>query len=159
MPCFRPGTDNFPAPTQRQRSVRFCRAPAPGSACRILPVAAIDKLRIELAIAAVYSILINGVTYLVYASAKRKAQQDAASVSLPGQELDRLKPPSSRRLRISPALFTGSVVADHQVRTLNLDGLKPSRRSEVKNLAARAARSARRLSRSAECTRGRPAAR
>ena len=45
--------------------------------CSFFPVVAIDKLRIDPVVAAVYSILINSVTYFVYASDKRKAQQGA----------------------------------------------------------------------------------
>ena len=62
------------------------------------------KLRIDPVVAAVYSILINSVTYLVYASDKRKAQQGAwrtPEIVLHFLELMG-KPPSRARLHRSP---------------------------------------------------------
>ena len=43
----------------------------------VLPVVAIAKLRIEPGVAAVYPLLVNGITYLVYASDKKRAQERA----------------------------------------------------------------------------------
>lgn len=43
----------------------------------VLPVVAIAKLRIDPAVAAVYALLVNSVTYLVYASDKKRAQERA----------------------------------------------------------------------------------
>ena len=41
----------------------------------VFPVLAIAKLRIDPAVATVYALLVNGATYLVYASDKKRAQQ------------------------------------------------------------------------------------
>jgi uncharacterized membrane protein YsdA (DUF1294 family) len=43
----------------------------------VLPFLAIAKLRIDPAVAAGYALLVNGATYLVYASDKTRAQQGA----------------------------------------------------------------------------------
>ena len=43
----------------------------------VFPVVAIAKLRIDPMVAAVYALLLNSVTYLVYASDKKRAQQGA----------------------------------------------------------------------------------
>ena len=43
----------------------------------IFPIAAIAKLRIHPAVAAVYALLVNSVVYLVYASDKKRAQEAA----------------------------------------------------------------------------------
>ena len=84
------------------------------AALLVFPVIAMAKLRIDPVVATVYSILINGVTYLVYASDKRKAQQDAwrtPEIVLHFRELMG-KPPRSARLHRSPAPVTEPAVAD-----------------------------------------------
>ena len=94
------------------------------AALLVLPVVAMDKLRVDPVVAAVYSILINGVTYLVYASEKRKAQQGAWQTPEIVLHLLELmgKPPSRARLHRSPALVTEPepAVADTKHAALNL---------------------------------------
>jgi uncharacterized membrane protein YsdA (DUF1294 family) len=76
---------------QRRSSAQSRRTPATGTsgghfglwallllvALLVLPVLAIAKLRIDPAVAAVYALLVNAATYLVYASDKARAQQGA----------------------------------------------------------------------------------
>ena len=91
------------------------------AALLVFPVVGLAKLRIDPIAAAVYFILINGVTYLVYASDKKKAQQGASrtpEIVLHFLELME-KPPSRARLHRSPALVTEPAVADTKHAVLN----------------------------------------